>query len=64
MLVIAFAAGLTIFRQTRAIWRMNSSNACTINTTLNTYTAIEPLLIVIIFACIPLAYAYIKKGFG
>ena len=34
-LLLAFVIGLTVFRQTHAIWSMTSSNAVTTNTTLN-----------------------------
>jgi len=65
MIVISFALGLTVLRQTRAIWHMHSPNAVTFNTTLNTVTAIEPMLVVtIIILLILAALICIPRGFG
>ena len=62
-IIISFAFGVTIFRQTKAIWKMESSNAITINSTLNTFSIIEPLLVIIaIVACIA-CLGTVKAGF-
>lgn len=61
--MIAFTGGITIFRQTKAIWKMNSSNAVTINNTLNSFTFLEPLFILIVaVGCIIGVYAC-RMGF-
>ena len=64
MIIVAFAVGITVFRQTKAIWDMDSTNAVTINNSLNSMTAIEPLLIIVAIACILLALSTTKRGFG
>ena len=63
-IIIAFAIGITVFRQTKAIWSMTSTNAITINCTLNTFGYIEPLLIVIILATALVCVGTINRGFG
>ena len=63
-LVMAFAVGITTFRQTKAIWKMNSTNAVTINNTLNTFTAIEPVLVLVAVIVGVLALASVSRGFG
>jgi len=63
-IVVAFAGGITLFRQTHAIWDMNSSNACTINTTLNSVYVIEPILVIVVVAGLILALASTKLGFS
>lgn len=63
-IVVAFAGGVTLFRQTHAIWHMNSSNACTINSTLNSVYVIEPILIVVVAAGLAVAIASTRRGFS
>lgn len=64
-LVVAYTGGITLLRQTRAIWYMNSSNAVSTNTTLNTYTFIEPLFIIVTIALIMIAVVTFSRfGFG
>lgn len=62
-IIIAFAIGITVFRQTKAIWNMTSTNAMTINNTLNDIRFIEPILVIIaIIVCIVCA-GTVKAGF-
>ena len=63
-LVIAFTAGITIFRQTRAIWTMTSTNAVTINATLNTFTGLEPMMIIIAVVGLAFLLLGVNRGFG
>ena len=62
-LILAFALGVTVFRQTRAIWTMESQNAVTINNTLNTFTCFEPLLLIVAVVIIALTICTVKKAF-
>ena len=62
-LVIAFAGGITILRQTHAIWEMDSANACTINSTLNTFSSIEPILLIVIAVALILMFSFTSRGF-
>ena len=63
MLVMAFAVGLTVLRQTRDIWTMDSPNACAMNSTMNTFTSIEPLLVVVIIAALILGFMTTQRSF-
>jgi hypothetical protein len=63
-LILAFAMGITILRQSKAIWSMNSSNAITINNTLNTFTLIEPLFVIIIIVAVVCLWVCTRLGFG
>jgi len=63
MLVMAFAVGLTVLRQTKAIWDMDSPNAVSMNTTMNTFTSIEPVLIIIILAALCLGFMSTRRAF-
>jgi len=62
-LVIAFSIGVTLFRQTKSIWTMTSTNAITINNTLNTFTIIEPVLIIIIAIIAIACLSTVNRGF-
>jgi len=62
-IIIAFAVGITVFRQTKAIWTMTSTNAMTINNTLNGMGFIEPILVIIaVILCIVCA-GTVRSGF-
>ena len=63
MIILAFVGGITIFRQSRAIWDMPSQNAVSINTTLNTYTFIEPAFLIIIVVVIAFTMMITKRAF-
>ena len=64
-LIVALAGGITVFRQTHAIWNMTSTNACTINSTLNSVTIIEPILIILVIGGIIAVVSYTGRvGFG
>ena len=63
MLVMAFAVGLTVLRQTRAIWEMDSPNAVSMNNTMNTFTSIEPSLILIIIVAIAIGFMSTRRAF-
>ena len=63
-LIMAFAFGVTVLRQTKAIWGMSSTNAVTINSTLNSFTMIEPVLILVVILVAGVAMCTTKLGFG
>ena len=63
-LVIAFAVGITLFRQTKSIWTMTITNAITINNTLNTFPIIEHVLLIIIAIVAIVCLGTVNKGFG
>jgi len=63
-LILSFAGGLTMFRQTKAIWSMTSDNAISINNTLNSIPTIEPLLVLIVAIVAAAALVTSNKGFG
>jgi len=62
-LVIAFAGGITVLRQTKAIWHMNSPNAVSFNNTLNTFTSIEPIFIIIVIFFLIVALMTTSRAF-
>jgi len=62
-IIIAFAVGITVFRQTKAIWKMSSVNAVTINNTLNGMGFIEPLLVIIAIVVAVACLGTVKAGF-
>jgi len=62
-IIIAFAVGITVFRQTKAIWKMNSINAITINNTLNSFSIIEPLLVIIAIVVAVACLGTVRAGF-
>jgi len=62
-IIIAFAIGVTVFRQTKAIWTMESQNAVTMNSTLNTFTIIEPVLVIIAIILCVITGVTVKAGF-
>jgi len=43
---------------------MDSANACTINSTLNTFTNIEPILIIVVIVGLLMMIGCTAKGFG
>jgi len=61
-LVLAFIVGLVVLRQTHAIWTMTSSNACTINATLNTVFTMNPIVEVIVLVAIIFIAGYYLTG--
>jgi len=63
-LVLAFAVGVTAFRQSRAIWTMTSPAAIEVNTTLNTIASLEPLLLVIIAVGVLLLIPIFSRAYG
>ena len=63
-IVVTFALGITILRQTHAIWDMETTNACTINSTLNTVTGLETIIVVIVVVGAILLMTSTRKGFG
>jgi len=63
MLILAFTGGLTIFRQTKAIWDMPSQNAVAINTTLNTYYFIEPAFLIVIVVIVVFTMMITRRAF-
>jgi len=62
-LILSIALGITVLRQSKAIWKMESRNACTINNTLNTFTCIEPILIIIVVVALIFAAFTTRLGF-
>jgi len=63
MLVMAFAVGLTVLRQTKDIWEMDSPNAVSMNNTMNTFTSLEPLLIIVIIAAVVAGFMTTRRSF-
>ena len=62
-IIIAFAVCITVFRQTKAIWKMNNINAITINNTLNSFSIIEPLLVIIAIVIAIACLGTVRAGF-
>jgi hypothetical protein len=66
-LILAFTIGVFIFRETKAIWHMTSSNAITMNATMNMFGNPAVEVIVMILIMIVAAFLLMRTcsmGFG
>lgn len=63
-IVVTFALGVTILRQTHAIWDMETQNAVTVNSTLNTVYGLEPLIAMIVIVGLVLLWMSTRLGFA
>jgi len=63
-IIITFALGVTILRQTHAIWDMETQNAATVNATLNSVYGLEPLIVLVVIAGAILLMVSTSRGFG
>ena len=52
LLVVAYGTGILIFRESKAIWEMESSNATSINSTFNMIPNLSMFIVVIIVLCL------------
>ena len=51
-LILAFTVGVFVLRQTHAIWNMNTSNAMTVNASMNTIFSMNPFVEIVVMVLV------------